>query len=259
MGEFPGETGGLVGCQSALPCHRGSYSCDYNGCPYDESRLYESTWQAVVAVGAHQAEPEPSCKTREGVCARAPCAGLHQLESHAEVVMLDFAASLLAELEKWMSSASTAMVNMSSYADSEAFIGPTSVVEEVHKRLYTDEVRGLSERLRRSAAAKPERALPRMRSDAGRVPVQLNGASRSLAGVLCFSEIESVCCFAITWALCLFVGKIIILRGCFTKNGGELVDLARKLLWVSLQRAAPSRTALPRAALELLGGCVRRR
>ena len=67
-------------------------------------------------------------------------AGLHQLESHAEVVMLDFAASLLAELEKWMSSASTAMVNMASYADSEAFIGPTSVVEEVHKRLYTDEV-----------------------------------------------------------------------------------------------------------------------
>ena len=68
-------------------------------------------------------------------------AGLHQLEAHAEVVMLDFAAGLLAELEKWMSSASTAMVSMASYADSEAFIGPTSVVEEVHKRLVSDEVR----------------------------------------------------------------------------------------------------------------------
>ncbi|KAK9802768.1 hypothetical protein WJX73_000202 [Symbiochloris irregularis] len=65
--------------------------------------------------------------------------GLHQLESHAEVVMLDFAAGLLAELEKWMSTASTAMVSMASYADSEAFIGPTSVVEEVHKRLISDE------------------------------------------------------------------------------------------------------------------------
>lgn len=80
------------------------------------------------------------------LCSRLPYlrwllhTGLHQLESMAEVMMLVFAASLLAELEKWMSSASTAMVNMASYADSDAFVGPVSVVEEVHKRLTTDEV-----------------------------------------------------------------------------------------------------------------------
>ena len=55
--------------------------------------------------------------------------------------MLDFAASLLAELEKWMSSASTAMVDLSSYADSDRFIGPASMVVDIQRRLYTDEVR----------------------------------------------------------------------------------------------------------------------
>ena len=70
----------------------------------------------------------------------AACAGLSQLGNHAEVVMLDFAASLLGELEKWMSSASTAMVDLSSYADSDRFLGPASVVTDIQKRLYTDEV-----------------------------------------------------------------------------------------------------------------------
>ena len=70
----------------------------------------------------------------------ACCAGLSQLGNHAEVVMLDFAATLLAELEKWMSSASTAMVDLSSYADSDRFIGPASMVVDIQRRLYTDEV-----------------------------------------------------------------------------------------------------------------------
>ena len=69
------------------------------------------------------------------------CTGLSQLGNHAEVVMLDFAASLLAELEKWMSSASTAMVDLSSYADSDRFIGPASMVVDIQRRLYTDEAR----------------------------------------------------------------------------------------------------------------------
>ena len=71
-------------------------------------------------------------------------AGLSQLGNHAEVVMLDFAASLLAELEKWMSSASTAMVDLSSYADSDRFIGPASMVVDIQRRLYTDEVGALA-------------------------------------------------------------------------------------------------------------------
>ncbi|KAK9837091.1 hypothetical protein WJX81_002340 [Elliptochloris bilobata] len=66
--------------------------------------------------------------------------GLQSLESHAEVVMLDFAASLLAELERWMLTASPAMVDLSSFCDtSDKFVAPTSVVEEVQRRLHTDE------------------------------------------------------------------------------------------------------------------------
>lgn len=41
-------------------------------------------------------------------------AGLSQLGNHAEVVMLDLAASLLGKLEKWVSSASTVTMMMSS-------------------------------------------------------------------------------------------------------------------------------------------------
>ena len=55
--------------------------------------------------------------------------------------MLDFAASLLAELERWMLTANPAMVNLNSFCDtSDKFVGPTSVVEEVQRRLHIDEV-----------------------------------------------------------------------------------------------------------------------
>ena len=70
-----------------------------------------------------------------------PAGGLQSLESHAEVVMLDFAASLLAELERWMLTANPAMVDLNTFCDtSDKFVAPTSVVEEVQRRLHIDEV-----------------------------------------------------------------------------------------------------------------------
>lgn len=67
--------------------------------------------------------------------------GLEQLEGHAEVVMHDFAASLLGELEKWMLTASPAMVSLNTFADSsDKFLVPSTIAEEVSKRLYNDEV-----------------------------------------------------------------------------------------------------------------------
>lgn len=67
--------------------------------------------------------------------------GLEQLERHAEVVMLDFAASLLGELEAWMLQASPAMVDLATFPDiSHAFNGPPSVVDDIQKRMYSDEV-----------------------------------------------------------------------------------------------------------------------
>ena len=55
--------------------------------------------------------------------------------------MLDFAASLLAELERWMLTASPAMVDLNTFCDtSDKLVGPVSVVEEVQRRLHTDEV-----------------------------------------------------------------------------------------------------------------------
>ncbi|KAK9846875.1 hypothetical protein WJX84_009549 [Apatococcus fuscideae] len=66
--------------------------------------------------------------------------GLQQLEGHAEVVMHDFAASLLGELEKWMLTASPAMVSLNTFADSsDKFLVPSTIAEEVSKRLYNDE------------------------------------------------------------------------------------------------------------------------
>ena len=63
------------------------------------------------------------------------------LVGHSEVVMCDFAACLLAELERWMLNASPAMIDLNSFADtSDYFTAPTSALEEVSKRLYTDEV-----------------------------------------------------------------------------------------------------------------------
>ena len=56
--------------------------------------------------------------------------------------MHDFAASLLGELEKWMLTASPAMVSLNTFADSsEKFLVPSTIAEEVSKRLYNDEVR----------------------------------------------------------------------------------------------------------------------
>ena len=55
--------------------------------------------------------------------------------------MCDFAACLLAELERWMLSATPAMIDLNSFADtSDYFTAPSSALEEVSKRLYTDEV-----------------------------------------------------------------------------------------------------------------------
>ena len=60
---------------------------------------------------------------------------------HAEVVMHDFAASLLTELEKWMLTASPAMISLNTFADSsDKFLVPSTIAEEVSKRLYNDEV-----------------------------------------------------------------------------------------------------------------------
>jgi len=68
--------------------------------------------------------------------------GVEVLVGHSEVVMCDFAACLLAELERWMLNASPAMIDLNSFADtSDYFTAPTSALEEVSKRLYTDEVR----------------------------------------------------------------------------------------------------------------------
>lgn len=67
--------------------------------------------------------------------------GVEVLVGHCEVVMCDFAACLLAELERWMLNASPAMIDLNSFADtSDYFTAPPSALEEVSKRLYTDEV-----------------------------------------------------------------------------------------------------------------------
>ena len=84
--------------------------------------------------------------------------GLDQLASHAEVVMLDFAASMLAELERWMLTAGPAMIDLNNFCDtSDKLMSSASVVEEVQKRLYTDEVRLCQRRsrLRSHYAAHP--------------------------------------------------------------------------------------------------------
>lgn len=56
------------------------------------------------------------------------------------VMMNDFAACVLMELEKWMLNASPAMINMSTWLDSAEFAVPVSTLEEVQKRLTSDEV-----------------------------------------------------------------------------------------------------------------------
>jgi hypothetical protein len=56
--------------------------------------------------------------------------------------MLDFAASMLAELERFMLTAGPAMIDLNTFCDtSDKLMSSVSVVEEVQRRLYTDEVR----------------------------------------------------------------------------------------------------------------------
>lgn len=70
--------------------------------------------------------------------------GVDELGSHAEVVMLDFAANMLTELERWMLTAGPAMIDLNTICDtSDKFASSVSVVEEVQRRLYTDEVSAL--------------------------------------------------------------------------------------------------------------------
>ena len=74
--------------------------------------------------------------------------GLEQLASHAEVVMLDFAASMLAELERWMLTAGPAMIDLNTFCDtSDKLMSSASVVEAVQTRLYTDEVRSAGQQV----------------------------------------------------------------------------------------------------------------
>lgn len=54
--------------------------------------------------------------------------------------MHDFAACLLAELERWMLNASPAMVDLSSLVDAPEFTGAGGALEAVQTRLYSDEV-----------------------------------------------------------------------------------------------------------------------
>ena len=58
--------------------------------------------------------------------------------------MLDFAASMLAELERFMLTAGPAMIDLNTFCDtSDKLMSSVSVVEEVQRRLYTDEVSAL--------------------------------------------------------------------------------------------------------------------
>jgi hypothetical protein len=87
--------------------------------------------------------PTPCCC----LALSAPPGDHEQLDNHAEVVMHDFAACLLGELERWMLTASPAMVDLSGQlVDSPEFGGATGALEAVQTRLYSDEVRRRGER-----------------------------------------------------------------------------------------------------------------
>ena len=61
--------------------------------------------------------------------------GLDQLENHASFLMLDFAAGLLGELERWMLTASPAMVDLNTFADtSDKFQGASSLLSDMQRR-----------------------------------------------------------------------------------------------------------------------------
>lgn len=55
-----------------------------------------------------------------------------QLENHASFLMLDFAAHLLVEIERWMLTASPNMIDLTSFPDtSDKFLGPNSFVNDM--------------------------------------------------------------------------------------------------------------------------------
>lgn len=69
--------------------------------------------------------------------------GLDELENHASFLMLEFAAALLGEIERWMLTASPAMIDLATFADtSDKFLGPSSMFGDMQKRFpaSTDEV-----------------------------------------------------------------------------------------------------------------------
>ena len=55
-------------------------------------------------------------------------------------MMNDFAACVLMELEKWMLTASPAMINTATWLDGNEFAVPVSTLQDVQKRLMNDEV-----------------------------------------------------------------------------------------------------------------------
>ncbi|KAL6781628.1 hypothetical protein ACKKBF_B08795 [Auxenochlorella protothecoides x Auxenochlorella symbiontica] len=67
-----------------------------------------------------------------------PGATPEHLQHHAEVVMHDYAACMLGELERWMLSASPAMLDLGSLVDAPEFTG-AGPLEAVQTRLYSDE------------------------------------------------------------------------------------------------------------------------
>jgi hypothetical protein len=96
--------------------------------------------------GMCQAHPFlfPTVSVNYRVCHCNAPGGREVLENHAEVVMHDFAASLLVELERWMLIASPAMVDLNTFLDTAPDFGSNpSALEEVSKRLYNDEVPGV--------------------------------------------------------------------------------------------------------------------
>ena len=55
--------------------------------------------------------------------------------------MLDFATAMLSGLERWMLTAGPAMIDLNTFCDtSDKLMSSVSVLDEVQKRLYTDEV-----------------------------------------------------------------------------------------------------------------------
>lgn len=68
-----------------------------------------------------------------------PPGDFSQLERHAEVLMHDFAACLLAELERWMLAASIQLFDLDTYVDSPEFTG-ASALDELQSKLRADDV-----------------------------------------------------------------------------------------------------------------------